>query len=210
MLHQLMKLPYGLNALEPYISRETLRYHHGKHHRAYVEKLNELIAGTEFENLALEEVIRKASGPIFNNAAQVWNHDFYWHCLAPDAPRLPGGELAEAIDKSFGSFDNFAAKFGQAAIDTFGSGWAWLVRRDDTTLAIVSTGNADNPVKSGDQALLTCDVWEHAYYIDQRNKRPDYVKAFWRLVDWNFVERRYRGTQQPAGAAKSASLGAHA
>src|SRR5277367_3931527 len=156
MPHELMKLPYALNALEPHISKETLQYHHGKHHRAYVEKLNELVVGTEFEHSSLEDTVRKSSGDIFNNAAQVWNHNFYWQSLTPDGEGLPNGALAKAIDSAFGSFEGFSEKFTKAAIARFGSGWAWLVRKSDSTLAIVTTGNADNPLKSGDAALLTC------------------------------------------------------
>ena len=205
MPHELPQLPYALDALEPNLSRETLEYHYGKHHRTYVEKLNELIAGTEFEHLSLEDTIRKATGETFNNAAQAWNHAFYWQCLAPKAPRLPEGPLAQAIDEAWGTFEEFSGKFTKAAIGTFGSGWAWLVKQRDGSLAIVSTSNADNPVRSGDVALLTCDVWEHAYYIDYRNKRPDYLKGFWKLVNWEFVDRQFQEADNAAAAQRRAA-----
>ncbi|MEW6050712.1 MAG: Fe-Mn family superoxide dismutase [Candidatus Zixiibacteriota bacterium] len=188
MIHELPPLPYAKNALAPTISEETLEYHYGKHHNAYVTNLNKLIPGTEFENLKLEEIIKKATGGIFNNAAQVWNHTFYWQCLAPKAGGEPGGNLAMAITKAFGSFAAFKEKFSATAVGTFGSGWAWLVKNADGSLAIESTSNAANPITSGKTPLLTCDVWEHAYYIDYRNRRPDYVAEFWKLVNWKFVE----------------------
>jgi Fe-Mn family superoxide dismutase len=187
MPHQLPPLPYPDNALEPYISRETLEYHHGKHHRTYVTKLNELIKGKPFENASLEDIVRKSSGQIFNNGAQVWNHTFYWNCMSPDGGGSPSGELAKAIDSAFQSFDEFKAKFSQAAEAQFGSGWTWLVRNADGSLDIESSTNAENPMTSGKAPLLTCDVWEHAYYIDYRNARTDYVAAFWNLVNWQFV-----------------------
>lgn len=189
MVHALPELPYAKNALEPHISAETIEYHYGKHHQAYVNNLNNLIPGTEFENLSLEEIIMKSSGGVFNNAAQVWNHTFYWHCLSPNGGGEPSGALAEAINKAFGSFDEFKKKFTQTAITTFGSGWAWLVRDKDGALAIVSTSNAATPMAAGHKALLTCDVWEHAYYIDYRNARPSYVDHFWSLVNWDFVAK---------------------
>jgi Fe-Mn family superoxide dismutase len=189
MKHQLPPLPYPLDALEPHISRETLEYHHGKHHRAYVTKLNELIKGTQFEDGSLEEMVRKSSDQLFNNAAQTWNHNFYWQCLSPDGGGVPRGELERMIDSTFGGFEPFQEKFSQAAETKFGSGWTWLVRDTAGNLEIVSTSNAENPLRSGKTPLLTCDVWEHAYYIDYRNARKDYVDAFWKLVDWNFVAR---------------------
>lgn len=189
MVHTLPELPYAKNALEPHISAETLEYHYGKHHQAYVNNLNNLIPGTEFENMTLEEIVMKSSGGIFNNAAQVWNHTFYWHCLSPNGGGEPAGALRDAIDKTFGSFEEFKKKFTQTAITTFGSGWAWLVRNKDGSLAIVSTGNAATPMTAGQKALLTCDVWEHAYYIDYRNARPSYVDHFWNLVNWDFVAK---------------------
>lgn len=183
----LPQLPYALDALEPHISKETLEYHYGKHHNAYVTNLNKLIVGTEFENLSLEEIIKKSSGGIFNNAAQVWNHTFYWHCLSPNGGGEPTGKLADDLVKFFGSLDAFKEQFSQTAATTFGSGWAWLVEDKEGTLKIVSTSNAGTPMTDGQNALLTCDVWEHAYYIDYRNLRPEYIKAFWSLVNWDFV-----------------------
>ncbi|KTD11722.1 superoxide dismutase, iron [Legionella gratiana] len=183
----LPELPYAKNALEPHISSETLEYHYGKHHQAYVTNLNKLIPGTEFESMKLEEIIKKSKGGIFNNAAQIWNHTFYWHCLSPNGGGKPQGKLAETINKYFGSFDSFKEQFTQTAITTFGSGWAWLVQDSTGELKIISTSNAGTPMTEGLTALLTCDVWEHAYYIDYRNARPDYVTAFWNLVNWDFV-----------------------
>lgn len=189
MTFSLPALPYAMNALAPHISEETLEYHYGKHHAAYVNNLNKLIPGTEYENLNLEEIIKKSkSGGIFNNAAQVWNHTFYWHCLSPKGGDEPTGKLADAITKAFGSFKEFQEQFTQAAITTFGSGWAWLVLDKDKNLKISSTSNAGTPMTEGLQALMTCDVWEHAYYIDYRNARPEYLKAFWSLVNWDFIE----------------------
>ncbi|ARB92697.1 superoxide dismutase [Fe] [Legionella longbeachae] len=187
MTFTLPELPYAKNALEPHISSETLEYHYGKHHQAYVTNLNKLIPGTEFESMKLEEIIKNSKGGIFNNAAQVWNHTFYWHCLSPNGGGEPQGKVAEAINKYFGSFDSFKEKFTQTAITTFGSGWAWLVQDSAGELKIISTSNAGTPMTEGLTALLTCDVWEHAYYIDYRNARPDYVTAFWNLVNWDFV-----------------------
>lgn len=189
MTHRLPELPYALNALEPHISQETLEYHYGKHHQTYVDKLNGLIPGTEFENTSLEEIITKASGTIFNNGAQVWNHTFYWNCLAPQGGGEPSGALLEAIEKSFGSFSDFKEKFSQSATTLFGSGWAWLVKNSDGSLDIVGTSNAGNPLIEGKTPLLTCDVWEHAYYIDYRNARPKYLEAFWKLANWDFVAK---------------------
>jgi Fe-Mn family superoxide dismutase len=193
MAHQLPDLPFAENALEPHISAETLRFHHGKHHAAYVANLNKLIAGTDMEGLSLEEVIGTAEGGVFNNAAQIFNHTFYWNCLTPNGGGKPTGNLAGAIDKAFGSFDAFQEQFSQTAITTFGSGWGWLVRNGDGSLALQSTANAGTPLTSGQTPLLTCDVWEHAYYIDYRNARPDYVKAFWELVNWEFVAKNFNG-----------------
>jgi Fe-Mn family superoxide dismutase len=192
MEHTLPTLPYALDALQPHISKETLEFHYGKHHQTYVTNLNNLIKGSEFEALDLEQIIRKASGGVFNNAAQVWNHTFYWHCLSPNGGGLPGGALAAAIDAKWGSFDEFKKAFSQTAITTFGSGWAWLVKTADGSLELVSTSNAGTPLTlEGKRALLTCDVWEHAYYVDYRNKRPDYVAAFWNLVNWEFVSANF-------------------
>jgi Fe-Mn family superoxide dismutase len=187
MEHKLPELPYSIDALEPTISKETLEYHYGKHHQAYVTNLNKLIAGTEFENMSLEDIILKSSGGTFNNAAQIYNHTFYWNGLSPDGGQEPQGALAEAINKDFGSFAAFKEKFTQTAVGTFGSGWAWLVKNQSGTLEIISTSNAGNPMTDGKTPLLTCDVWEHAYYIDYRNARPTYVEKFWDLVNWDFV-----------------------
>lgn len=188
MEHKLPPLPFSDDALEPVISKETIEYHYGKHHQTYVTNLNKLIVGTEFENLPLEEIIKKSSGGIFNNAAQVYNHTFYWNCLAaPNAGGEPSGKLAEAINEAFGSFADFKEKFSATAVGTFGSGWAWLVKNAEGKLEIISTSNAGTPMTEGKTALLTCDVWEHAYYIDYRNARAGYVDKFWGLVNWDFV-----------------------
>ena len=187
MEHKLPELPYAKEALVPRISAETLEYHHDKHHRAYVDNLNKLIAGTEFEKIALEDIIEKASGGIFNNAAQVWNHTFYWNCLSPKGGGTPSGAVASAIEKDFGSFAEFKDRFRNAAVTLFGSGWAWLVKNPGGSLAVEATSNAGNPLTQGKEPLLTCDVWEHAYYIDYRNARAKYVEAFWDLVNWEFV-----------------------
>ncbi len=191
MAHQLPSLPFDMDGLAPHISNETLKYHYGKHHQAYVTNLNKLIAGTEFETAALEQIIKKATGGVYNNGAQVWNHSFYWNCLSPDGGGKPSGPLAAALDKIFGSFDEFKKQFSQTAITTFGSGWAWLVKDAEGSLALVSTSNAGNPLRDNETPLLTCDVWEHAYYIDYRNARPEYVAAFWNLVNWEFVEKNF-------------------
>lgn len=187
MDHKLPALSYSMEALEPIISRETLEYHYGKHHQTYVTNLNNLIRNTEFADMSLEELIMKSSGGIFNNAAQVYNHSFYWNCLAPDAGGEPKGKLAEEINHTFGSYPEFKEKFTQKAITTFGSGWVWLVKNMDGKLEIVSTSNAGNPLTDGKQPLLTCDVWEHAYYIDYRNARPKYIEKYWDLINWDFV-----------------------
>jgi Fe-Mn family superoxide dismutase len=192
MEHKLLELPYAKDALAPGISAETIEYHYGKHHKAYVDNLNKLIPGTEFEKMSLEEIVKKASGAIFNNAAQDWNHTFYWNCLSPKAGGEPTVTLANAINKSFGSFSQFKEKFTNTAVTTFGSGWAWLVKNSDGTLSIESSSNAGDPLKDGKKALLTCDVWEHAYYIDYRNARAKYVEAFWNLVNWKFVEHNFK------------------
>lgn len=191
MAIELPALPYELDALEPHISKETLEYHYGKHHQAYVNNLNKLLPGSEFEQQDLASIIKAASGGMFNNAAQIWNHTFYWNCLTPQATAAPSGALAAAIKATFGSFDNFKEKFSQCAITTFGSGWAWLVQNRDGSLDIVSTANAGTPMTNNQQALLTCDVWEHAYYIDYRNARPKYVETFWNLVNWDFVAEQF-------------------
>ena len=191
MEHKLPELPYARDALAPVISAETLEYHHGKHHKTYVDNLNKLIPGTEFENLSLEDIIKKASGGTFNNAAQVWNHTFYWNCLSPKGGGRPAGDIATAINKTYGSFEEFKEKFTSAAVTLLGSGWAWLVKNSDGSLAIESTSNAGNPLKDGKKPLLTCDVWEHAYYIDYRNARARYVEAFWGLVNWAFIGENF-------------------
>ncbi|MGF1763940.1 superoxide dismutase [Fe] [Aliivibrio kagoshimensis] len=188
MSFELPALPFAKDALEPHISSETLDYHHGKHHNTYVVKLNGLIPGTEFEGKSLEEIIKTSTGGVFNNAAQIWNHTFYWNCLAPNAGGEPTGAVAEAINSSFGSFADFKAKFTDSAINNFGSSWTWLVKKADGSLEIVNTSNAATPLtEEGSTPLLTVDLWEHAYYIDFRNVRPDYMNAFWALVNWEFV-----------------------
>jgi len=180
-------LPFARDALAPHISGETLDYHYGKHHNTYVTNLNNLIAGTEHADSSLEEIILTSSGGLFNNAAQVWNHTFYWNCLSPEGGGEPSNALADAIGNAFGSFEAFREKFSTSAVTNFGSGWTWLVKNDDGGLEIVNTGNAANPMTDGLKPLLTCDVWEHAYYIDYRNARPAYLEAFWKLVNWEFV-----------------------
>ncbi len=187
MAFELPPLPYPKNALEPHISEETLEYHYGKHHNTYVVNLNNLIAGTEFENQSLEDIIKNSDGGIFNNAAQVWNHTFYWNCLSPNGGGEPDGALADAINAKFGSFEQFKKDFSAACVTNFGSGWTWLVKNASGELEIVKTSNAGCPLTAGQTPLLTCDVWEHAYYIDYRNARPSYVEAFWNLVNWDFV-----------------------
>lgn len=196
MSFQLPELPYSLNALEPYISQETLEYHHGKHHRAYVTKLNELIPNTEYASLSLENIIRKAPpGPIFNNAAQVWNHTFYWHCMKPKGGGNPSGDLAKAIEQYFGSIQQFQDKMTEAGLTQFGSGWAWLVKTEAGKLEVVKTSNAENPMTQNKIPLLTCDVWEHAYYIDTRNDRGKYINHFWQVVNWDYVAKNFAGAQ---------------
>jgi len=191
MAHELPPLPYAKNALEPHISAETIEYHYGKHHQTYVTNLNNLVKGTELEAMGLEDIVRKSSGGVFNNAAQVWNHTFYWNCLKPQGGGEPTGALADAINKAFGSFAAFKEKFSTSALTNFGSGWTWLVKNADGSVELVNTSNAGTPMTSGKTALLTCDVWEHAYYIDYRNARAKYVESFWNLVNWDFVARNY-------------------
>jgi len=190
MTFQLTALPYATDALEPVISARTIEFHYGKHHQAYASKLNTLVPGTGFENASLEEIIMKAEGGIFNNAAQVWNHTFYWEGFSARRDTKPSGKLLEMINRDFESVEAFMAKFNEAAVNQFGSGWAWLVLNKDGKLAIVSTPNAANPMREGLKPLLTCDVWEHAYYLDFQNRRPDYVSAFWQLVDWDKIAQR--------------------
>lgn len=190
MAIELPPLPYEKNALEPNISAETLEFHHDKHHQAYVTNLNNLIKGTEFENASLEDIIKKSSGGVFNNAAQTWNHTFYWHSMrSPKKDNAPAGKLADAINKAFGSFDKFKEEFSKSAVGNFGSGWTWLVQRPDGSLGIVNTSNAATPITGSDKPLFTIDVWEHAYYIDYRNARPKYVESFWDLVNWDFAAK---------------------
>ena len=191
MEHTLPPLPYALDALQPHISKETLEFHHGKHHNAYVVNLNGLIKGTEFENASLEDIIRKSSGGVFNNAAQIWNHTFYWHSLKPNGGGEPTGALAEAIQKKWGSFAAFKEAFTKSAIGNFGSSWTWLVKKADGSLDIVNTSNAATPITGSDRPLLTCDLWEHAYYIDYRNRRPDYLGGWWSLVNWDFAAKNF-------------------
>ncbi|VAX01318.1 Superoxide dismutase [Fe] [hydrothermal vent metagenome] len=193
MAHELPALPYAQDALEPHISAETLEYHYGKHHQTYVTNLNNLIEGTEFADASLEDIIMKASGGLFNNAAQVWNHAFYWNCLSPNGGGEPSGDLATAIDNTFGSFDDFKQQFATACATNFGSGWTWLVKNSDGNIEIVNTSNAGSPLTADQTPLLTCDVWEHAYYIDYRNARPKYVEHFWNLVNWDFVTNNFAG-----------------
>jgi Fe-Mn family superoxide dismutase len=191
MKHQLPELPYSKDALEPYISADTLEYHHGKHHQKYVDNLNGLIPGTAFEDASLEEIIKNADGGIFNNGAQVWNHTFYWHCMKPDGGGSPNGKLAGAIERDFGSFDNFKEEFTKAAATLFGSGWAWLSKDKDGNLKISQGQNAQNPIREGMTPLLTCDVWEHAFYLDKQNRKPAYIEDFFKLIDWDKVSERY-------------------
>ena len=202
MPHQQTPLPYAMDALAPHISKETLEYHYGKHHKAYIDKLNELAKGTEFADMDLISVVRKASGPLFNNAAQAWNHSFYWDSLSPDGGGSPEDELAAAVNKKWGTTEKFKAEFDKAVVENFGSGWTWLVRKPDATLEIVKTSNAMTPVTGADVPLLTCDVWEHAYYIDYRNSRPNYMKAFWEIVNWDFAASNL-------SAGKERATGAH-
>jgi len=192
MTFELPPLPYAKNALAPHISEETLEFHYGKHHKTYVDKLNGLIPGTAFEGKSLEEIVKTSTGGIFNNAAQIWNHTFYWHCLSPQGGGEATGAVAEAIRTAFGSFDKFKEEFTTAAINNFGSSWTWLVKKADGGVAIVNTSNAGTPLTDESvKPLLTCDLWEHAYYIDYRNARPKYMEAFWSLVNWDFVNKNF-------------------
>lgn len=191
MKFELPKLPYANNALEPVISEETINFHYGKHHQAYVNNLNNLIQGTKFENADLVTIIKESDGPIFNNAAQVWNHTFYFNSFKPKGGGAPKGKLAEAINATWGSFDNFKKEFNTASTGLFGSGWAWLVKDKDGKLSIVKESNAGNPLTKGLTPILTFDVWEHAYYLDYQNRRPDHVNALWDIINWDVVEERY-------------------
>ena len=192
MAIELPALPYDRTALEPHISGETIDFHYGKHHKTYVDNLNKMIEGTEFASMPLEEIIRKSQGGMFNNAAQIWNHTFYWNCLSPKGGGEPSGKLGDAINKAFGSFEKFKEEFTKVSVGTFGSGWGWLVQRPDGSLALVSTSNAATPLTGEDIALLTCDVWEHAYYIDYRNARPKFIEAFLDdLLNWEFAATNF-------------------
>ena len=192
MEHTLPQLPYAMDALAPHLSKETMEYHYGKHHQTYITNLNKQIQGTEFENMPLEDIVRKSSGGIFNNAAQTWNHSFYFLSFTPNGQKQPSGALADAINARFGSFEQFQEAFNACAAGTFGSGWAWLVKKSDGSLDLVSTSNAATPfTDTSCTPLLACDVWEHAYYIDYRNSRPNYLKGFWEIVDWNKIAERF-------------------
>jgi len=193
MEHKLPDLPYAIDALQPHISKETMEFHYGKHHQAYVTNLNNLIKGTEFENAGLEEIVKKApAGGVFNNAAQVWNHSFFWHSMKPGGGGQPTGKLADAINKKWGSFEAFKEAFGKSAVGNFGSGWTWLVKKADGSVDIANTSNAGTPLTGTDTALLTVDVWEHAYYVDYRNRRPDFVGAFLNhLANWDFAAKNF-------------------
>ncbi len=191
MKFELPPLPWPAHALEPIISAKTIEFHYGKHHQAYVNNLNNLLPGSPFENAPLEQIIVEAEGGIFNNAAQVWNHTFYWNCLTPKGGGQPSGDLMDAIVRDFGSFEEFQKQFSQAAATLFGSGWTWLSADEDGKLIISQEPNAGNPMKKNLEPLLTCDVWEHAYYLDKQNRRPDYIADFWKLVDWDAVSERY-------------------
>lgn len=195
MAFELPPLPYAHDALQPHMSKETLEYHHDKHHKTYVDNLNKLVPGTEYEGKDLESIIKKSSGPVFNNAAQVWNHTFFWNCLSPKGGGKPSGPLAEAIMADFGTFEAFKEKFSDTSIKQFASGWGWLVKNKAGKLEILSTSNAGNPMTDGHTPLMTCDVWEHAYYIDYRNKRPDFLASFWNLVNWDFISKNYQAAK---------------
>ena len=191
MKFELPLLPYAQNALEPVISEKTIQFHYGKHHQAYVNNLNNLIVGTKYENMSLEEIIANSDGAIFNNAAQVWNHTFYFTSFSPSGGGELTGKLADAIDAAWGSFENFRKEFNAAATGQFGSGWAWLVKDDTGKLSIVKTSNAENPITNGLTPILTFDVWEHAYYLDYQNRRPDYINELWKIINWNVVSKRF-------------------
>lgn len=192
MSFELPALPYAKDALAPTISEETINFHYGKHHNAYVVNLNKLVEGTDFASMSLEEVIKNSDGGVFNNAAQIWNHTFYWNCLSPNSTS-PSAELASAIDAAFGSMDEFKSKFNTSAATNFGSGWTWLVKNANGELEIVNTSNAGCPLTEDYTPLLTIDVWEHAYYIDYRNARPDYLSAMWNIINWDFVSANFAG-----------------
>jgi len=191
MSFELPKLSYELNALEPHISQKTLEFHYGKHHQAYVNNLNNLVPGTKFEGASLETIVMEADGGIFNNGAQVWNHSFYFESFSPNGGGEPHGLLGGAIKMTYGSFSEFKINFTKVATTLFGSGWAWLVKKDDGSLELIQESNAGNPMKKGLKPILTCDVWEHAYYLDYQNRRPDYLESFWKLIDWDAVGKRF-------------------
>lgn len=193
MAFTLPPLPYATDALAPHFSKETLEFHHGKHHNAYVVKLNELIPGTKFEHATLEEIILAADGPIYNQAAQIWNHTFFWNCLTPNGSAMPSGKLKEAIEATWGSFEKFKEEYTAKTIAVFGSGWSFLAKDKSGKLVITQEGAAGNPMKQGLKPILTCDVWEHAYYIDFRNLRPKYLEAFWKLANWDFASKNFEG-----------------
>jgi Fe-Mn family superoxide dismutase len=193
MEHTLPVLPYAIDALQPHMSKETLEFHHGKHHQTYVTNLNNLVKGTEFEQASLVDIVKRSSGPVFNNAAQIWNHTFFWNCLTPTTSGHPSGALAAAIDAKWGSLAAFQEAFTKSALGNFGSGWTWLVKKADGSVDIVNTSNAATPLSGADVPLLTCDVWEHAYYVDHRNRRPDFLAAYWKLTNWTFAEHNYAG-----------------
>jgi Fe-Mn family superoxide dismutase len=191
MPFELPKLPYAPDALQPHISKQTIDFHYGKHHQAYINNLNSLITGTPFENATLEDIIKNAEGAIFNNGAQVWNHTFYFLSFSPQGDPEPSGSLSKAINSQYSSFEGFKEQFTKAAVSIFGSGWAWLVKKADGMLDIVQESNAGNPLRRGLKPLITCDVWEHAYYLDYQNKRADYLHAFWNVLDWKVIAERY-------------------
>ncbi len=193
MAHQLFVLPYAEDDLEPHVSKETLDFHHGKHHQAYVTKLNDFIPGTKFENATLEIIVKESEGGIYNNGAQVWNHTFYFSQFAKNPSNEPSGKLADAIQENFGSFQEFKEAFNRPAVSLFGSGWVWLVRKHDNSLSIIPESNAGNPMRLSLKPILTLDVWEHAYYLDYQNRRADYIEAFWKIVDWKIIEKRFAG-----------------
>lgn len=190
MPFELPKLPYAADALHPFISKQTIDFHYGKHHATYVNNLNNLVQGTRFENASLDQIVREAEGPVFNNGAQIWNHTFYFESFSPTGGREPSGPLAATITAAFGSFESFKEQFTKSAVTLFGSGWSWLVKRPDGNLEIVQEPNAGNPLRKDFTPLLTCDVWEHAYYLDYQNKRADYLQAFWNILDWGIIGKR--------------------
>jgi Fe-Mn family superoxide dismutase len=196
MNHTLPKLPYALDALEPHIDARTVEIHYSKHHQTYVDNLNKLVPGNEFAELTLDQIVLKAQGPVFNNAAQIWNHTFYWDGMKPNGGGEPKGELLQAIEKSFGNYTNFKDQLSKISVTQFGSGWGWLVQKKDGVLAVVQTGNAANPMTTGDVPLLTCDVWEHAYYLKYQNRRADYVNSWWNTVNWDAVVARFTAAKK--------------